>query len=296
MTLRAPRPHQIEYSDDAQAKQEQIEQKRGTKALPFAIAVGLGLLAVAFVLVSGGQTSTASAPTMTPMRTVIAEPVREIVVVTATPIPTPDCVAATTQLSVIDALIQKGNWEEAAREADATLTIPRLCQNDEHLLSQKAVTAGLYVLLNQEFEPLDTTGHQQTVDRYLALRERAKRANVELPSALQVARTAYSTSQFRLTIAAIELALSVGEYDPQLDRDTTKLYISALYSAGYWYTKAPKESKLFEMGTSFLSASHRLAVQHKTGQADAATLLTRLFGSAEDSWPAPYHSPLFGTH
>jgi hypothetical protein len=50
MTLRAPRPHQIEYSDDAQAKQEQIEQKRGTKALPFAIAVGLGLLAVAFVL------------------------------------------------------------------------------------------------------------------------------------------------------------------------------------------------------------------------------------------------------
>jgi hypothetical protein len=292
MTLRAPRPHQIQHADDTDTYTPEVLQPRRMSGIPLAAAIALVLLVASFLVVSGGRASTALTPSTLPMPPATAIPAKETIIITQTPVPTPDCVSVASQLALIESLTGKGDWEGGAREADAVLTIAKLCESDRKRLTEKAVITGLQALYNQKFESLDEKSHQQEVDRFLTLRERARLSGVDFPTPLQVARASYSISQFRLTVAAVEIALSEGDYNPQLDRDTTKLYISALYGLGYWYTQAPEDSDLYNLGLAYLSASHRLAVQFKTGQGEAAALLTKRIGADETHWPAPYRSPL----
>jgi hypothetical protein len=91
---------------------------------------------------------------------------------------------------------------------------------------------------------------------------------------------------------AIEQALADGDYHPEVDRATTRMYISTLYNVGNWYTQAPAGSALHQQGLTWLAASHQLAVQYQTGQGEAAMLLRQLAGQQESGWPAPAQTPL----
>ena len=224
---------------------------------------------------------------------VIAAPLRETVVVTPTPAPTP-CVSGQSQLAILEEQARVGKWQDAADAAEAALAVQGLCSADRAVLLQKAVTYGLDALYAEPvvLEPFDRAAQQAQVDRYLKLRERARLADVAFPSALEVAREANSSSHHRLTVAAVETALEERAFNPTIDRDVTKLYISALYGVCYWQTKDQTQRDVYTEGLSYCTASYRLATSFKTGQADAATLLTTLVGADTRAWPTPYPSPL----
>jgi hypothetical protein len=271
-----------------------------SSALLIAGAVVLLLGIAGISLVKGRNTAV---PTPPPQPTiavatsipVVAAPLRETVVIVATltPVPTPGCISTLSELASLDSLIQQAKYEQATAKAEDALNIHGLCHNEIQLLTSRAVLAGLYALYNQEFDPLDAKAHQAAVDTFLRLRERARLAGIAFPaSLLQVANEARRISQHRLTITAIELAFSEGEFNPELDREVTRLYISGLYGLGYWYTKAEQGSELYSEGLSYLIASHQLAVKFKTGQAEAGNLLRQLSGNDEARWLAPYLSPL----
>lgn len=189
-----------------------------------------------------------------------------------------------------------GKWQDAANTAEAALAVQGLCAAERVMLQQKAITYGLDALYAEpvELEPFDRAAQQAQVDRYLKLRERARLGGSAFPSALEVARAANASSQHRLTIAALEIALEEQAFNPSIDRDVTKLYISALYGVCYWQTKDPSRRDLYLEGLSYCTASYRLAVTFKTGQADASTLLITLLGQDLKAWPTPYPSPLLG--
>jgi hypothetical protein len=237
-------------------------------------------------------------PSLSPLPTIT--PIRETVVVTVvpptavlpSPTATPDCVSGQAQLALIEAMEKKSNWKQAAATAEAALDLPTLCEADRRALTQKAVADGLNVLYYTAVDGQDRTGQQHAVDTYLALKQRARDAHVDFPSPLQVATQALLISQFRLAIAAVEIAYAQHDFDPSIHRDISHLYVSALYSIGLYYSKAPQGSDLYIEGLGYLSASHRLAVQYQTGQGEAATLLSLLIGSNEATWPKPYQSPL----
>jgi hypothetical protein len=296
------KPQSLATTSSVPASGANDAQQRALARSPARSMVLMAGVVVLLLVISGismvGGWNTA-VPTPPPQPTiaagvpVVAAPLREIVVVTATPLPTPDCVAAQNQLASVDSLIQRGQWVQAEQQAEMALNTKGLCAGDLRPLTQRAVFAGLQGLYSQQFDPLDAQAHQAAVDTFLRLRERARLAGIEFPETLlQVANEARRISQHQLTITAIELAFSNGEFNPELDRETTKLYISGLYGLGYWYTQAEKGSEVYTKGLSYLVASHHLAVQFKTGQAEAGNLLRQLIGDNEATWPMPYSSPL----
>lgn len=259
------------------------------RSAPTGFLISLGVVSVVglgFLVTLGKEVSAPSS----------AAPVSVITVVPTGSVslaPTPACVSGQGQQAVVDGLIQQGKWEQAANQAEAALSTTTLCTDDIRPLTQRAVSSGLHVLYNQEFDPLDSAGQQQEIDRFLQLRERARLLHLEFPTLLQVARESYRTSQHRLTVAALESAFTEGTFTPSLDRDTLKLYISALYGLGYWYTQAPKNSALYAEGLAYLAASHRLAVLFHTGQGEAAARLKQCTGTEATPSSPSYQSPLF---
>jgi hypothetical protein len=300
-TLRPPTVQQIRRPDDEGRGQRPISAAPSPtprSSLPLLSVIGMvGIVSLVLLTGIGGR---ATAPMATPpvaaaipLPAATAAPARETIIVTATPIPTPDCISAQSQLASVDGLIQQAKWEQAAAQAEEALTIRGLCHTDLRPLTQRAVLAGLQGLYNHQFDPVDAEAHQAAVDTFLRLRERARLSGITFPATLlQVARESYRISQHRLTIAAIELALTEETFNPALDRETTKLYISGLYGLGYWYSQAEKGSALYTEGLSYLAASHQLAAQFKTGQAEAGNLLRQLIGDNKANWPSPYLSPL----
>jgi hypothetical protein len=209
--------------------------------------------------------------------------------------PTPSCMAATNYVEIITRQERANRWEDAVATADTGLADTRLCPSERKLLTARAVDDGLKVLYNKPFDPLDVAAQQQEIDRYLSLRQRARDALVSFDTPLQVAGQAYQISQFPLARVAIEEAFAAGDYRPEVDRATTRLYISTLYNLGSWYTHAPAGNALYEQGLGWLAASHQLAVKYQTGQGEAAMLLRQLVGQEEAHWPAPGRTPLLDT-
>jgi hypothetical protein len=265
--------------------------------LPLIVGGVLLLGVVLMVAVRGREAVPPPAPfaavaTAAPPATVLS--VRETIIVTATPVPSPACVSGQSQLAIIEALAQRGEWREAADTAETTLTTSDLCPADRPLLTHKALTNGLKALYTEpvELEPYNRDHQQEQVDRWLRYTERARLAGVNFPSPLIVAREATTTSHHRLAVAAVEVALADREFNPALDRDITKLYISALYGVCYWQIKDPAHSEIYTEGLSYCVASQHLAVVFKTGQGEAAMLLRQLLSDGETAWPSPYPSPL----
>lgn len=305
MTLRTEPPDKIaeqrmhadqaEHPTGLQAQPMQNDAHTSRSVAPSHLWIGGLALLMIFVigmpvaLMRYGQTSNV-APLATPIKEVVVVPAASVPTTMVTP--TPSCVSGQTQLTLIEALEQKSNWQQAQAAAETALDIPSLCEADRRAFTQKAVANGLNVLYYTAVDGQDRSGQQQAVDTYLALRQRAYQTHVAFPSSLQVATQAYQISQFRLAITAIEMAYTARDFDPQIDRAVTHLYVSALYNIGVYETKAPPGSDPFTEGLAYLAASHRLAVQEQTGQGDAATLLTHLIGPDETTWPLPYRSPL----
>lgn len=250
---------------------------------------GLVVLVLVFVaaVVVGRAPSSAVAPTIVPPA------LATVAVMSPAASPTSACIAAVAHLALIEDLEKRGNWTQAAATAEAALDVPNLCGEARRPLTQKAVADGLNVLFFEPFRGVDREAEQHAVDRYLALRQRADDADVDFPTALQVANQAFTSSKFRLAMTALEIAYAEGSFRPDMHRDTTHLYVSALYGIGRYYTQQPSESDLYTEGLAYLSASHRLAVQYQTGQGEAAALLTQRIGPDETVWPNPYPSPVF---
>ncbi len=213
---------------------------------------------------------------------------------TPAPTPTPgeECTSGQPQLALIADLVGKGDWVQAATIANVTLDVADLCDRDRRPLTQQAVSSVWKALLQEKFRPLDVDGQQSMVDRYLALQARARDAGVEFPSSLQSAEEAYSRSQFLLAKVAVEQALAAAEYQPELDRDITHMYVSTLYGLCAWYTTAEQGSELYQHGLAYCVASNELAEQFCTGQGEAATTLNSQLTSDRQRWPEAARTPL----
>lgn len=258
------------------------------------IGAALGLIALCVVLTAVVIGSVATREVREP--TALPQPSAAQVSPTEPPaMPTPSCTAATNYVEIITRQEQANRWEEAVATAEAGLADTRLCSSDSKLLTARAVADGLKVLYNKPFGPLDVAAQQQEIDRYLSLRERARAAQVPFDTPLQVAGQAYQIGQFPLARVAVEQALAEGDYRPEVDRATTRMYISTLYNLGSWYTQAPMGSELYHQGLAWLAASHQLALKYQTGQGEAAMLLRQLAGQQESQWPAPATTPLLHT-
>jgi hypothetical protein len=174
------------------------------------------------------------------------------------------------------------------------LRISGLC--DYHVLTQKAISAGLNALYTTPFiEPLDTADQQRLVNQYESLRARARAADVPIDTDLQIARRSFAISQFLVAKAALDNAYQEHQFNPLIDRDITQLYVSTCYGLGAWYTTAPADSPLYDKGLAWLATSHALAVQYHTGQGEAADKLRALVSPNEVDWPAPAATALLGT-
>jgi hypothetical protein len=261
-------------------------QVKRLSATTLGLVVGGSLIALVATIVLWPRETPAA-----PVTTVLPSPPLVATVIPATP--TPSCASADPYLRSITAHEQAGRWKEATDAAEGALAISELCDADRRSLTHYAVSDGLKDLSTQVFEPLDREGQQRMVDRYLALKQRAQDANVPIDTPLQVAATAYGSSQFQLARVAIEEALTDGSFHPEIDRDITKMYISTMFGLGKWYTTAELGTPLYTEGLRWLSASGHLAEQYKTGQGDAAMLLTQLGYRDISKWPAHAATPLW---
>lgn len=204
----------------------------------------------------------------------------------------PTAVPASPYIALIEAHISKGEYREAQSVAQGALNVAGLREDERTLLNGYVVSLGLKTIESTIFEPLDKTQHQQLIDTYLSLHERARLTGVSLDSPLAVARKAHASSQHPLGKVAIEEAYKDKAFDPKLDRDITRLYVSLLYGMGEWYTKAEKGSALYNEGLRALVASDEIADHYQTGQSEAEALLKSLGHTDEKRWPEPLDTPL----
>jgi hypothetical protein len=289
--------HTDERTDTAltvRPSQQPQEQEGGRNRKPPSLLT-IGLSVMGFLVVVGviaalwprgaplpqpQPTALVAAVVSTAIPTGIATPVPTVTPVPASP--TPNCPSIAPYVNIILAHEQAGRWNDAATTAEGALEVSGLCDSDRRTLTQHAITSGMKELYTHPFRPLDRTDQQQVVDRYLALKQRAHDANVAIDTPLQVASNAYAISQFHLTRVAIEEALKDGSFRPELDRDITRLYVSALYGLGKWYTTADSNNPLYQEGLRWLEASRRVSSKYQIGDGEAAMLLSQL------------RSPLFG--
>lgn len=253
---------------------------QGSSILPYIIGGGLLVVMVlGFIFSTRATSAEVSVPTALPT----ALP-------TVAPVPTISPIA--TYQSLIEAHLRKGEYREAQSVAQGALAIDGLTENEQRILNGYIISVGLKSIESSVFEPLDRTQHQELVDTYLSLRERARVSGVELDSPLQVAKKAHASSQFPLAKVAIEEAYTDSLFDPKIDRDVTRLYASVMFSLGRWYTTAEQGSPLYVEGLRALVTSDRVADHYQTGQSEAEELLRQLGYPTKASWPAPLDTPL----
>ena len=219
-------------------------------ALPLVIASAVVLIVLLAGAVLAGRRSAGPTPPTPP-------PAPKEIPPTQPPAPSP--VAPTpvgadvrSHVAVVEDLLRKGRYRQAMTMAEAALSIPELRAEDRRILTAYIVTAGMKDIYTHPADPLDREGEQYLVDTYLSLAERARGAGVAIDAPLQVAASAFASSQFRLAQVAIEKALAEGAFDPQLDRDVTRLYVSTLFGMGKWYTSAAADSPLYTEGVRWL--------------------------------------------
>lgn len=218
-------------------------------------------------------------PTTQPVLAVATTVPSATLVPTSIPVtPTPTGPDIAPYLALIDVGDGGGQWSEAAHMAEAALGLSGLRDEDRRLLTQYAITYGLKAVYTEPFRPLDIAQHQRMVDTYLALKKRAKDANIPIDTPLQVASTAYASSQFQLARVALEEALKEESWQPDTDRDITKRYVSTLFGLGQWYVTAPANSPIYQDGLRWLVTSNAVAVKYQTGQSEAFFLLEQKVG------------------
>jgi hypothetical protein len=226
----------------------------------------------------------AMAPTMVPMTA--ASPTA------IPPPPTPSGPDITSYVDLIEASMRAGRYREAATTAEAALRVEGLRDADRRVLTGYIVTAGMKDIYTQPSRPLDRDGQQHLVDTYLSLVERAKGAGVAIDTPLQVATSAFASSQFPLARVALEQAVADGSFTPSTERDTVKLYVSTLYGLGAWYTTAQEDSPLYKEGIRWLVTSDRVADFYETGQSEAEAKLGEAGLTDPATWPTPFETPL----
>jgi hypothetical protein len=267
-----------------------------TNAMPAII----GAVIAAVLLVLGGgffltrAQHAATAPTAVPVATIGAA-TAPAPTVQPSPVPvtaTPSGPDVRAYVDIVEEHIKAGRYREAVTTAEAALSINGVRAEDQRVLTGYIVSAGLKDIYTQPSRPLDRDGQQQLVDRYLSLVERAKGGGVPIDTPLQVAASAYAASQFPLTRVALEQAIAEGSFDPTTDRDTVRLYASALYGLGKWYTTAEVGSPLYEEGLRWLVTSDVVADRYETGQSEAESLLGQLGYTKRSEWPTPMVTPL----
>jgi hypothetical protein len=249
------------------------------------IVVGIGVLALVLAFVFW--------PRSTPQPvTPTAVPIQPTAVPTAVPAATPETSAIDTYVALIGSHVAKGDYQVAITTAEGALDTPDISDAERKVLIGYIVSAGMKDIESQEFRPLDRAQHQQLVDTYLSLVERASIAGITIDTPLEVAVRAHVSSQFPLAKVAAEEALKAGSYNPKIDRDITRLYVSTLCSLGEWYSKAPKGTPLYDEGVRALVTSDLIADQYKTGQSEAEVLLKQLGYNDKKTWPDPLSTPL----
>ncbi len=293
--LRTPRVDQLPQPNSDNEEHRPAAQQRPLTMQFVLLGAGLliaGIIGLAALLRGEPDPAPqpAAAPTVAPTQVRTASP--EPTVTAVPPTPTPSCVSGQQQLVLIEDLERRGDWRQAANIANAALNLDCLTTADRRLLTEKAIGDGLKALMEASHRKTDTVQHQQLVDQYLALQQRAQDAGVPVIPALQFAEEAHGRSQFLLAKVAIEQALQAGEYQPQVHRDITRLYVSALYGLCHWYTTAPLGSETYQSGLAYCVASNEVADAFCTGQGEAATRLNELIGSDHRSWPTPAETPL----
>jgi hypothetical protein len=290
--LRTPQVDQLQQPDNHDEERRSVELHQGSATLKFmligAISVGffVGVLGLS-ALLARGEPGPAPQLALPPTVAVTQQPTA-----TLAHTPTPSCASGQPQLVLINDLERRGDWTQAASVANAALNLQGLCEGDRPVLTEKAVAAGLKALMEAPHRKTDRAQHQQLVDQYLALQVRARDAGISIMPALQFAEEAYGRSQFLLSKVAIEQALEAGNYQPDVHRDVTRLYISSLYGLCYWYTTDMQGSETYQHGLSYCAASDQLANTFCTGQGEAATKLNELVGVDRQRWPQPAKSPL----
>ncbi len=218
-----------------------------------------------------------------------------------TPLPSPTVVAPTpippntqvnSYIALVVAAIGKGHYQQAITLAETALALPDVSAQDRHLLTEYLVSAGLKDIYAQPSYPANRDHQQALVDQYLSLAERAKGAGVSIDAPLEVATHAFASSQFALARVTLERALVDGAFDPSLDRDVTRMYVSTLFGLGKWYTTLAPNSPEYSEGVRWLVTSHAVAMRYQTGQSDAEALLIQLGYTTSEHWPSPLDTPL----
>lgn len=274
---------------DTPADQPAEGHKEQRSSFPFALG-GVALLIVVFSVVGlRGSASPSPQPTTLPeatARSIIAPPTA------LPPTETPTDAAIALYVARIKAYEAKGSWSEAVSEAENTLDLPDLSDGNRKIITRYAVADGLKDLYTQPFSPLDKKQQQAMIDRYLALKQRAHDASVEFDTPRQVASRAFPSSQFHLARVALEEALKDGTFNPEIDRDITRMYVSTLYGLGAWYITDNPGTALYNEGLSWLVASDQVAVKYNTGQSEADALLAQRGYPNRSERPQPAATPL----
>ena len=272
--------------------EQSTQERENTSGSPLGSVIGLGAVALVVLIAAlvwpRGEQARASTATAVP--TTMAP-----TIVPATAVPptsTPSGPDIAPYVALIEAHISGGRYREAVTTAEGALTIAGLRADDRTTLTRYVITSGMKELFTQPFNPTDRAQHQRMVNTYLSLRARSAGAGVAIDTPLQVASTAFASSQFQLARVALEEALEEGSFTPEIDRDVTRTYVSTLYGLGKWYTTAEQETPLYEEGLRWLVASERVALKYKTGQSEAAMLLAELVSTDEAHWPSPAAVPL----
>jgi hypothetical protein len=271
----------------------QVTEGGRTKAPSFPLPIIFGAAGVVLVVGLTILLWPKSAPARAAEPAIVPSIVQATVGPSAVPATaTPSYADITPYRELIEDLIARGQYAVAITTAEGVLANPDVRETDRTVLIGYIVSAGMKDILSREFRPLDQQQHQQLVDTYLSLRERARTNGIELESPLEVAKRAHLSSQFPLARVAIEEALEDELFHPELDRDITRLYVSLLHGMGRWYTTADQHTPLYEEGLRALVTSDIIADHYRTGQSEAEALLEQLGYLDTTDWPEPLDTPL----
>jgi hypothetical protein len=254
--------------------------------LPFVLAGGAALLVVVLLFALWPRPTPAVTVTPTAMVATVAAPTA------LPPAPTPSGPDITSYVNIIEASMRAGRYRETATTAEAALRVEGLRDADRRVLTGYIVTAGMKDIYTQPSRPLDRNGQQHLVDTYLSLLERAKGAGVMIDTPLQVATSAFASSQFPLARVALEQAVADRSFTPSTERDMVRLYVSTLYGLGAWYTTAEQNTAVYEEGVRWLVTSDRIADFYETGQSEAEAKLAGLGYGDPATWPNSFETPL----
>ncbi len=263
-----------------------LPSKRSNQ-LTFIVVGVIAALTVVFLFIRGGRQETPP-PTSEAVVVVVPTPT------TPPPTPTVDSCRSATQAyrTMLEDKEKNLQWELSADIALSTVNSPEICDSDRAHFARRYVHDALQALWGRRFDA-SREAQQRAIDYYYTIQRTArpfKQAyGVELPSSLEVGQGAAQRGFFLLALDQYDVAYEQGSFKIEnvpLLRD----YISNLYNYG-WYGSQDPTNPHYEEALTYLAASAKLATQLRTGQGEAATRLTSIFGPDETKWPEPKKTP-----